>query len=75
MLTDSFVSTDRRVEFVFASTIRRVELYLDEDKSNTGWRWYWDRCNENKLEDEDRSIVDLGVERGRLIADMFLDED
>ena len=51
MLTDSFVSTDRRVEFSFASTNRRGELYLDKDKSNVGWGEY-----------RGRSIIDLGLE-------------
>ena len=51
MFIDSFICTDRRVEFYFASTNRRGELYLDKDKSNVGWGEY-----------RGRSIIDLGLE-------------
>ena len=32
-----FVSTNKRKEFSFVSTVRKVELYLNKDKSNAGW--------------------------------------
>ena len=64
MLTDSFVSTNRRAEFSFAFTNRRGELYLDKDKSNADWGGYRSRCD-----------IDLGVEYDILIGDVFLDRD
>ena len=64
MLTNSFISTDRR-----------VEMYLEEDNSNTSWGGYRGRCNANRLEYGDRFTTDLGVDEGRFIIYIFLDED
>ena len=64
ILTDSFTSTNRR-----------VELYLDKDNSNSGWEWYGGRCDTDELEDRSRSATDLGAEGVRLVIDMFLEED
>ena len=64
ILTNSFISTDRR-----------VELHLDKDNSNSSLEGCRVRCDTGVLEDRYMSLTDLGLEGGRLVTDMFLEED